>query len=181
MDEVGSAACPRARKSCRQADYALRRPQSFIVAVLVRPEIDILRRAGYNTGVRSQSVRGHVSASSGGVEKLQRDRERAMRALRSGWDSVLPVSISPVLTRVLGAELESNGDAPWCPAQSPRDASLSPTAVSGGRKVNPTQVMPLLLRCQWRISWDCPVACLPYGPGVTVYHPSDGGHRCCGP
>ena len=138
MDEVGSAACPRARKSRRRADYALRSPQSFIVAVLVRPEIDILRRDGYNTGVRSQSVRGHVSASSGRVEKLQRGRERAMRALRSAWDSALPVSISPVLTRVLGAELESNGDAPWCPAQSPRDASLSPTAVPGtGRSTLP--------------------------------------------
>lgn len=162
MDEVGSAACPRARKSCRQADYALRRPQSFIVAVLVRPEIDILRRAGYNTGVRSQSVRGDVSASSGRVEKLQRDRERAMRALRSGWDSVLPVSISPVLTRVLGAELESNGDALWCPVQSPRDASLSPTAVSGaGRSTSPGHAVVVTVPVEDLLGLPCGVPPMP--------------------
>ena len=143
MDEVGSAACPTARKSCRQADYSFRGPQSFIVGVRVRPEIDILRRAGYNTGVRSQSVRGHVSASCGRGEKLQRDRERAMQALRSAWDSALPVSISPVLTRVLGAESESKGAAPWCPAQSPHDAFLSPTAVPGAGR----STLPRSCRC----------------------------------
>jgi hypothetical protein len=59
----------------------------------------------------------------GRVGKLQRDRERAMKAWPFARDTASPVSILPILTRVPWVESQRHGARPRCPAPNPRDAS----------------------------------------------------------